>query len=90
MPTVTELAIIEETLDTGDIVAGLRIPEPGKAIVSSPTAPSGADEDVAMVAAVCAASWGWDESPSIHVIVNGRGRDVTASFRDHVWTATVA
>jgi len=71
------------------IVAGLV--SAGSGLVDVVTLPEFVDasEDLALAAAVCSASWGWDESERIHVTVNGRGWDVTADCRAGAWRAAV-
>ena len=88
-PTAADLARSYSASAALGIVASLRIPETGSVVVITPNASGEAVEDVAMAAAVCAASWGWDESPRMHVVVNERGWDVAPVFCDGVWTAAI-
>jgi len=89
LPTEGDLSKLRGTASRS-ILAGLRTIDSGK--VSAITLPEydAASEDIALAAAVCAASWGWDESECIHVTVNDQQWDVTPLFRDGGWTATLA
>jgi hypothetical protein len=90
LPTETDLANLRSTSSSFGIVAGLQAAVGGKAVVRTLPEFDAASVDIALAAAVCAASWGWDESECIHVTVNGREWDVSAAFWDGVWTAAVA
>jgi hypothetical protein len=63
----------------------------GEATVTVRPADVPRTEFVAMAAAVCAASWGWDESGTIRVIVNDASLMVTARYAgvNERWHATI-
>ena len=71
------------------ILAGLLSARSGEAVVVTLPECEGAAEDVALTAAVCAASWGWDESESIRVQMNDRSWSVVSSFQDGQWMARI-
>lgn len=90
LPTEADLLNLLATSLFLGTVAGLQTTDSGKVKVITLPEFDGAPEDIALAAAVCAASWGWDESELIRVTVNDRAWDVTPAFRDGAWTATLA
>jgi hypothetical protein len=76
-------------MPTSGILAGLQSPRSGEADVVMLPEFGSAAEDVAFTAAVCAASWGWDESEYIRVRVSDRSWDIVPSFRDGAWMAQI-
>jgi hypothetical protein len=90
MPTESDLANFLTQSPSPGIVAGLLSAQSGSASVATLPQFVNASEELALVAAVCSASWGWDESERIHVTVNGREWHVTPYFRDGAWMATIA
>ena len=90
MPTVDELATLASQDRTGAVVVGLDATGTGQATVHAPSATDAVAEAVVLAAAVCTVSWGWDESPEIHVTLNGRAWAVSAIYGDEAWFATIA
>lgn len=90
LPTEADLLRLRVASPSVGILAGLQLGGSGKAEAITLPEFYAAGEYVALASAVCAASWGWDESESIHVIVNRRAWKVTPAFRDGMWTATAA
>lgn len=90
MPTEADLANFLTQSPSAGIVAGLLSVQSGSASVATLPQFVDASEDLALAAAVCSASWGWDESERIRVTVNGREWHVTPGFRDGAWMAAIA
>ena len=88
-PTVDELATLAAEDPTGAVVVGLDATGTGQATVHAPIATDAVTEAVVLAAAVCTVSWGWDESPEIHLTLNGRVWAVSAIYRDEAWFATI-
>jgi hypothetical protein len=71
----------------GTVGALLRASAEGRATVEVLGEHSSCARQVAAVAAVMRASWGWDESPTIVVTVNGTPLDVAPRCIGDRWTA---
>lgn len=89
MPTEADLETALTQDPSLEIVAGMLSARSGEASVFTLPKFVSASEEIAQAAAVCKASWGWDESVRIHVTVNGREWDVTPRFRAGAWRATI-
>ena len=73
----------------GTIVVGVEFAGTGSATVNVSGVPVTALPDVAAATGVCAASWGWDESATIQVEMNGVVWTVRPTYRAGAWYATV-
>lgn len=89
MPTDADLEKALTLTPSPGTVAGLLSPGSGSASVTTLPQFVNASEDLALAAAVCLASWGWDESERIRVAVNGREWNVTPRFHSGAWMANI-
>ena len=89
LDTASHAPLVERE-PAGAIVVGVELNGEGSATVVGPHVPDGSIVDVAAAAGVNAASWGWDESATIHVTVNGTSLEVTPTYRAGAWFATVS
>lgn len=86
--TVAALAEAAATDTASVVVATLEASGAGQATVVGAVAIEHR-EAVAMAAAVCAASWGWDESPRICVSLDEQQWVVAPEYRGTTWYATI-
>ena len=89
LATSADLRQLTHLTSATDVLAGLLSARSGEAVVVTLPEFEAAAEDVALTAAVCAASWGWDESEYIRVQVNDRWWNVAPSVRDGIWMAQI-
>ena len=87
LATPADLQQFAYLASSNGIIAGLLSAHSGEATVITQAAGEVEAEDVAFAAAVCCASWGWDESDRIRVDLNGQSRVVAPRFREGRWTA---
>jgi hypothetical protein len=89
-PGLPDLATLVAEGPADACVVALEADGIGHAAVAAPALPDALALPVAMAAAVCAASWGWDESPQITVSLNeGRPWVIAPTYRDETWHATL-
>lgn len=89
LPTQTDLSSLAGSLADSGILAGMQSARSGEAAVVTRPEFESAAESIALAAAVCAASWGWDESEYIRVRVNDQEWEVVAEFREGAWMARI-
>jgi len=87
LPTLADLQHLTALSPPGGVLAGLLSARSGEVEVVVLPELEDAAEAVAHAAAVCATSWGWDESESIHVTTGDRSWDVVPRFRDGAWVS---
>jgi len=83
-------AALAEREPAGTEVVGVELSGSGAATVDASGVPETAIRAVAAAAGVCAASWGWDESATIQVHMNGLAWTVRPTHGAGAWLATVA
>ena len=88
LPTVGTLAEVAAIEPAGTVLATLEASGAGEVTCTGPV-PIAHRDAVAMAAAVCAASWGWDESPRIRVSLEAQQWVVAPRYRDATWHATI-
>lgn len=89
LPTQADLTDLARTRPGDGLLAGVLSGRSGEVTAVVLPKDDACADDVAAAAAVCAVSWGWDESECIEVKINDRAWSIAPVFRDDTWVAHI-